>query len=248
MRRPLVVFALVAIATMSLVAPAAAQYGGGVRDRTGQVTPRLASAGETVTFTSNAVFAPGSQVDVVLVRARQRATGTVVGPDVATTSSGAVSYAFQVPAGTSRGIYIVYADGTSAGGGSLRVVAILVVLPSSAQATATGSSGGGADGRSGTAATPSSAPAVVPPADVQAIQQPAEVESVLFDEARRTRSPVVLDGERLLVAPGLEPAEAGSGAPESRATAGGPVAAAVVAIGFAGIGLLALRQRRHRAR
>lgn len=252
MHRSVAVMAVVASVAMFLGAPAAAQYGAGVRDRIGQVAPATAQPGETVTFTSNSVFTPGSTVDVVLVRARQQASGTMVGDDIATTSSGAVSHAFSLPDAAAHGIYIVYADGTGAGGRVSRVVAILIVLaaPADAQAQATGSPAGRSeDGDGGDSAVLSSAQPVVPPAEVQAIQQPAEVEASLLDEALPSGSSVVFDGEQLVVVSGphREPPTGTPAAPATTAGAfRGPLGAGLVAVAFAGGGLLTLRQRRRR--
>lgn len=252
MRRFLGAIALVASAALCLAAPAAAQYGASVRDRIGQVTPDGARAGETVTFVSNGVFTPGSAVDVVLVRALQGATGTLVGDDETTSSTGAVSHAFQIASGTSHGIYIVYATGTSAGGEPLRVVAILVVLPASAQATTAGPTGSGDGGTTAGPLTPSSsAQPVVPPAEVQSIQQAPAVEASLLDEVLRTGSSVVLDGETLVAAPGRGAAPGSAPPVASVATTNlpmAPLSAALVAIAFATGGLLVLRNRRTRLR
>lgn len=249
MHRSLPVLAVVASAAMFLGAPAAGQYGASVRDQVGQVAPATARPGETVTFTSNSVFAPGSTVDVVLVRARQRASGTTVGDEIATGSSGAVSHTFSVPGATAHGIYIVYADGTGAGGQALRVVAVLVVLaaPADAQAQATGGSPPRSeDGDAGDPAVLSSGQPVVPPAEVQAIQQPAEVEASLLDEALPSGS-VVFDGEQLVVVSG-PPDKSSTATPGAPATTAGdfrgPLGAGLVAVAFAGGGLLTLRQRR----
>ena len=251
MHRSLAVMAVVASAAMFLGAPAAAQYGASVRDRVGQVAPATARPGETVTFTSNAVFAPGSTVDIVLVRARQRASGTTVGDAIATTPSGAVSHSFPLPGATAHGIYIVYADGTGAGGQALRVVAVLIVLaaPADAQAQATGGSPSRSDDGDGSdSAALSSARPVVPPAEVQAIQQPAEVEASLLDEALPSGS-VVFDGEQLVVVSEPRPAPP-TGTPAAPATTAGafrgPLGAGLVAVAFAGGGLVTLRQRRRR--
>lgn len=253
MHRSLAVMAVVASAAMFLGAPAAGQYGASVRDQVGQMTPATARPGETVTFTSNSVFTPGSAVEVVLVRARQRATGTRVGDDIATTSSGAVSYSFSLPGATAHGIYIVYAEGTGTGGQASRVVAILIVVAADAdtEAQATGGSPDRSDGGDGgdSGVLPSAQP-VVPPAEVQAIQQPAEVEASLLDEALPSGSSVAFDGGQLVVVSG-PPQNLPTGTPATpAATTGafrGPLGAGLVAVAFAGGGLVTLRQRRRRS-
>lgn len=245
-----------------------------VRERVGNVTPEQAAPGTPVVFTTDPVFEPGSTVQVFLVRALQGATPTPVGPaSVVVTANGSITAAFTIPPGTPVGIYFVYATGTGDDDEDLRVVGVVIVRAGATSASLTPLAGGGGaasgpapaaagaagigeggsasddvaagDGGSGESATTPSAGSVATPAEIQAIQYPADVEQVLYDEAVASGESVDLDANGLVLAGGVggvggEAAAGGDSAPA-------PIAAALVAGVFVAGGLFALRRRQQHA-
>lgn len=255
-------------AMMALAVPAAAQYGDdpSVRERVADVTPDQAAPATPVVFTTDPVFAPGATVQLFLVRALQGATPTPVGP-VAVNVNGSVAATFTVPAGTEPGIYFVYATGTGEDGDELRVVGVLIVRAGAAAASFTSpadgggaaadpaadgaptggpssppgaESGTGGEGRGGPATAPSAGSIATPP-EIQAIQYPADVEQVLYDEAVASGEPVTLDSDGLVLAGGT--GDVGDAATAGDTTEPAPVAAALVAGAFVAGGLVVLRRR-----
>lgn len=101
--------------------------------------------------------------------------------------------------------------------------------------TAATGEGGGAS-----ATTPPAGQVATPP-EIQAIQYPADVEQVLYDEAVASGEPITLDANGLVLAGGTDVPVTGDAAIGDSAPA--PVAAALVAGAFVAGGLLVLRRR-----
>lgn len=225
-------------------------------------------AGESTTVTAPASsFAPGTTVNVFLVRLRNGATPVQVGTGTVG-SDGAVSVTVTIPADTQPGVYLLYMQGTggdssprvvlapvvvrpqvSASGGTLRAASMRGSGDAGARGPAAGIGGTdapalgqpsapvGGDGRVTGASSPS---APVPPqvAEVQRLQAAEEAAAVAAAEKGAVP---VLAGDRLEMR-----GEVAAAAPQDSGSGPSPVALAVALL-LVVTGLVALRLRSGRA-
>lgn len=272
MRRAIGIVGLALATGLAVAMPAQAQYGGSpttttpttststtsttapepASDRVGEVSVEQAQPGDPVTVQAPPVFAPGSPVRLVLVRARIGEGGSQVATATANTDGGS-NADFTVPS-VAPGVYFVVTFGTRPDGSAIRVVSVLIILPTPGTAAAsTQAAGGPAGGQAPTSGSASSAGAgpagaKVPspglqvaaadiPADVRALQAPAAVEEAVFVEALAANAGVSIADGKLAVARSPLP----SSAEESGMTGSFAVALAAALVGG---GLVTLRARR----
>lgn len=241
-----------ALAALVLVAPASAQYGGDpdappsgcpVEDPPPEDPPPChprtdagvsdpdVQPGDSVTVTAPPVFAPGSEVTVNLVRARNGSNANGLGTGTAG-SDGAVSESVTIP-DVPSGVYFLYITGEDADGNLVVAMVAIVVRPAASTAAV------GGDDFQAAAAAP--VPAAV--AEVQAVSPETEaavVEAVTEGGAGLVLSP---QGE-LSVRSAAGALQEASTLP----TTGGDGIAEQVTVGaalvLAGTGFVLLRRRR----
>ena len=204
-------------------------------DRVALTTPARLNPGDSTTFTSPAVFEPGSTVDIVLVRGQQGSSGSQIGVDVVVDANGSVTFNFTVPAGTDPGVYFVYAEGVDPDGNPIRVVAALVVVPEQAAAAKSDAPPAAATADPAPSDTATAAVPVPVPADVQRLQLSSDAEQQVLDQlAADDGATVAFDGQSVSVT---------HDATESSA----PMTAGIAAAGLVAAGAIALRTRRRKA-
>ena len=197
-------------------------------------TPARLNPGDSTTFTSPAVFKPGSTVDIVLVRGQQGSSGSQIGVNVVVDANGAVTFNFTVPAGTDPGVYFVYAEGVDPDGNPIRVVAALVVVPEQAAAAKSDAPPAAATADPAPSDTATAAVPVPVPADVQRLQLSSDAEQQVLDQlAANDGATVAFDGQNVSVTHDTE--------------SSAPMTAGIAAAGLVAAGAIALRARRRKA-